>query len=65
MFGLTQREQRWKAEQKAAELLVAVAIAAIEANARVAEAEAATELERLRTENAKLREELTKGGEAC
>jgi hypothetical protein len=55
MFGLTKREQRWKAEQQAAELLLALAQTAIRANADVRIAEANTELERLRKENAELR----------
>lgn len=51
MFGLTKREQRWKAEQRAMEtvLKTAVEIATVAAAARLAELEA---------ENAKLREEL-------
>lgn len=42
MFGLTKREQRWKAEQQAAELLVGLAKAAVRAVAdvRIAEANA-------------------------
>ena len=59
MFGLTKREQRWKAEQQAAELLVGVAVAAINAKARIAEAEAlagnSAELAALRKEVAELR----------
>ena len=58
MFGLTRREQRWKAEQQAAEVLAALAGTAIRAAAdvRVAEAKAdAEELARLRTENGELR----------
>ncbi|MFN8756582.1 MAG: hypothetical protein ACK5YB_13710 [Burkholderiales bacterium] len=58
MFGLTKREQRWKAEQQAAEVLaglVAVAIRGV-TDARIAEAQVdADELTRLRTENAELR----------
>jgi hypothetical protein len=38
MFGLTRREQRWKADQKAAELLVSVIALALQA--RIAEAKA-------------------------
>jgi hypothetical protein len=55
MFGLTKREQRWKAEQRAAEVLAALAGTAMKAAAevRVAEAQAdAAELARLRTEAA-------------
>lgn len=43
MFGLTKREQRWKAEQQAAELLVGLAAAAISARAQIAIAEAEAE----------------------
>ncbi len=55
MFGLTKREQRWKAEQRAAEVLAALAGTAMKAAAevRVAEAQAdAAELARLRAEAA-------------
>ena len=58
MFGLTQREQRWKAEQQAAEALAALAAVAIEACAQVDAAEAhtnAAELVRLRAEYAEFR----------
>lgn len=55
MFGLTKREQRWKAEQQAAELLLAFAQSTVRAAADVRIAEANAELERLRKENAKLR----------
>ena len=51
MFGLTKREQRWKAEQQAAEVLAGLAAVAIRVatDARVAEAQVdAAELERLR-----------------
>ena len=42
MFGLTRREQRWKAEQQAAEVLAGLAAVAIRGitDARVAEANA-------------------------
>ncbi len=63
MFGLTQREQRWKAEQKAAEVLAGLAAVAIRgaADARIAEAQAdVSELARLRAENAELRTMLTR-----
>lgn len=63
MFGLTQREQRWKAEQKAAETLAAFAAVAVKAKADIAVAEAkvdADELARLRVENAELRLLLTR-----
>ena len=58
MFGLTKREQRWKAEQQAAETLAGLAAVAIRgaAEVRVAEAQVdAAELSSLRTENANLR----------
>lgn len=59
MFGLTRREQRWKAEQQAAELLVRLAVAAINAKAQIAAAEAQSnrdkELAELRAEVAVLR----------
>lgn len=58
MFGLTKREQRWKAEQHAAEVLAGLAAVAIRgaADARIAEAQVdASELARLRAENAELR----------
>jgi cell division protein FtsB len=55
MFGLTKREQRWKAEQQAAELLVGLAQTVVQANAEIRIAEANAELERLRKENAELR----------
>lgn len=47
MFGLTQREQRWKAEQKAAETLVCLTVAALQTKAQIAQTEALTE-ERIR-----------------
>ena len=58
MFGLTRREQRWKAEQQAAEVLAGLAAVAIRGvtDARIAEAQVdAAELTRLRAENADLR----------
>ena len=59
MFGLTKREQRWKAEQEAAALLASVAIKA-RADIDVAEANGkavadAKELEQLRAENLRLK----------
>lgn len=53
MFGLTRREQRWKAEQKAAELLVNFATNVVQARAQADIAKATIdrqELERLRSE---------------
>jgi hypothetical protein len=58
MFGLTKREQRWKAEQQAAELLVGFAATAVRAATDVRIAEAHAELEKLRKENAELRASL-------
>jgi hypothetical protein len=58
MFGLTYREQRWKAEQKLAELLAPLVRLAIENGAaiRIAESQAdANELAALREENARLK----------
>lgn len=59
MFGLTRREQRWKAEQQAAELLVGLAVSAINARAQVEIAEAQSardkEIADLRAEVAALR----------
>lgn len=58
MFGLTKREQRWKAEQLAAETLAGVVKAALHAKAQVAASEVhEEELEALRAENARLQEE--------
>ena len=61
MFGLTKREQRWKADQEAATLLVGLASVAIRAKAEMdvaatnAKAIADTlELELLRAENLRL-----------
>jgi hypothetical protein len=61
MFGLTRREQRWKADQQAAELLVSLASVAIKARAEIDVAEAnakavadAKELEELRAANLQL-----------
>lgn len=61
MFGLTKREQRWKAEQRAAEVLAELAAVVIRAEsaARIAEAQNdAAELIRLRSENDELRRKL-------
>jgi hypothetical protein len=63
MFGLTKREQRWKAEQQVAEVMAGLAAVSIrgEADARVAEARTdAAELARLRAENATLRALMTR-----
>lgn len=56
MFGLTIREQRWAAEQKAAELLASMAVAAINAHKEISVAESLGDAEKLRTENTLLRE---------
>lgn len=53
MFGLTRREQRWKAEEKASELLVHFATKVVQSRAQVDIAKATVdrqELERLRSE---------------
>jgi hypothetical protein len=55
MFGLTKQEQRWKAEQQAAETLTAFASVALQAAAQIRVAEAQTdadELARLRAAEA-------------
>lgn len=57
MFGLTKREQRWRAEQQAAEVLAALVgtVVRAAADARVTEAKTdADQLARLRSENAEL-----------
>lgn len=62
MFGLTKREQRWKAEQQASELLVHFAVATVRS---LAEANSdAAELKRLRAENETLRLTQAKIGDA-
>lgn len=67
MFGLTRREQRWKAEQQAAEtvlgFLAVVAKSAAEVRVAEANAEMAAELRKLREENEALRTAQKKGGE--
>lgn len=63
MFGLTRREQRWKAEQQAAEVLAELAGTALRAAAEVRVAEAnscVAELGRLRDENTELRRLLSR-----
>lgn len=63
MFGLTRREQRWKAEQAVVETLMPllVTIAEATAQARVAEAQAgADEVPKLRAEVAELRQLLAR-----
>ena len=63
MFGLTHREQRWKAEQQAAEVLVSLAKHSVRCitDARIAEAQVEVgELARLRAENIELRRLLTR-----
>ena len=59
MFGLTYREQRWKAEQQAAELLVVLARCVTDARIEEAKVDA-SELARLRIENIELRRLLTR-----
>lgn len=66
MFGLTRREQRWKAEQKAAETLIPLIAATVQAAAEIRVAEAntdAAELERLRAEVARLTAALKRANE--
>lgn len=46
MFGLTKREQRWKAEQQAAELLAGIVTSTVRASADVAVAQANAETAR-------------------
>ena len=48
MFGLTKREQRWKAEQQAAEVLVGLVAVTVQAAANVRVAEAQTDEEELK-----------------
>ena len=62
MFGFTKREQRWKADQQAAEVLLVLIGSVVKAAAEVRVAEARTdteELARLREENANLRQRVT------
>ena len=54
MFGLTRREQRWKADQAAAEVLAGLAGIAIRATAEVRIAEAKTDAEMLRSQAAEI-----------
>lgn len=61
MFGLTRREQRWKAEQQAAELVVGLLVATVNAVGSAATAAALAqaksdelEIERLRARVAEL-----------
>lgn len=59
MFGLSKREQRLAAEQKAAELLVTLAVSVVKARAEIQVAEAQTdaaELAKLRAEVAEMRQ---------
>ena len=64
MFGLTKREQRWKAEQKAAEVLADLAAVALQSAAQVrvaealADAKVAAERERCAAECRKMRDAL-------
>jgi hypothetical protein len=53
MFGLTRREQRWKAEQQVAEVLAPLVATAIKAAADIQVAEAQTDADEL----ARLRED--------
>lgn len=61
MFGLTQREQRWAAEQKAVELLTEITCTALKAQAEVEVARMqgeASDVKALREEVAELRKML-------
>ena len=61
MFGLTQREQRWAAEQRTVELLTEITCAALKAQAEVEVARAqgeASDVKALREEVAELRKML-------
>lgn len=58
MFGLTKREQRWKAEQEALETLCGLIGTVASAAAAVRVAEEKSEVERLRVENADLRKQI-------
>ena len=62
MFGLTKREQRWKADQQAADTLVSLVVGIVKSAAEIRIAEARTdadELARLRAENIELKDKLT------
>lgn len=50
MFGLTRREQRWKAEQQAAELLAGLAAVAIQARVQMDANDQSAEIAQLRAE---------------
>ncbi len=56
MFGLTKREQRWKAEQEACSLLANVAVEIVTQAAKVRVAEIHAKMDELREENALLKE---------
>jgi hypothetical protein len=56
MFGLTKREQRWKAEQQAAELIVGFAQSTVRAAADVRVAESHAELETFRASHKTIQE---------
>lgn len=59
MFGLSKREQRWEAEQKAAKLLISFAASVVKACAEIQIAEAkndTAELIKLRAEVAEMRQ---------
>lgn len=55
MFGLTQREQRWKAEKEAAELVATIAVAALNAKTAIRIAEIEKERIELQNENNRLK----------
>ncbi len=54
MFGLSKREQRWRAEKEAGMVLAALCSEAIRANAEIRIAEAEAETARLRAGMARL-----------
>jgi hypothetical protein len=55
MFGLTKREQRWAAEERAFKILATLAAAVVESDAKAKERDDENELARLRAEVAALR----------
>lgn len=55
MFGLTQREQRWKAEKEAAELAATIVVASLNAKTAIKIAEIENERIELQNENNRLK----------
>lgn len=71
MFGLTKREQRWKAEQRAVETLIGIVGTVVKAAAEVRIAEAmaaakanASEVDKLRAQIAELKSNHDKAHQA-